>query len=444
MAFFNFNLNKTSKPIIEQSKPIEQKAFDIAVIDFSKSTTPTTREIKSKDWVLFGEDNLYPQLLIELYNSSGIHQSIINQKAIMMVGAGYDIIKKTILDDSKEVELEKLLEFFDNNESNLQTFLEYISFDWILFGAIAIEVIWNKAFTRIVKYKRVSPADIRVGKKNKEGKVTTIYYSSDWSDKRINPTPISVFDINNKEEYTQIMYIKKYNPQNNYYGVPEYVAALNYISADSKIGLFHNNTIDNSFAPSLSIHFKKVPNSEEEKEVIISQLKKQYQGAKNAGKPMVFFSNGGDFKTDVDVIPVNDLDKKFTVLHEQIIVNICSSHRVTSTELFGIATPGKLGNSDIDISYNIFEKTVINPDRLKIEKIINDCFYYNGLDTVKIDIKEMNILKMDDNILIDDPTQLLDILNRISLGQLTKDAAKVIIKLIYSKLDDEKIDEILG
>jgi capsid portal protein len=440
MSLFNFNKKKVIETPIEKK---ETQSIQIVSLDLTQSDFPKIKESKNKDWVLYGEDNNYPETLVDLFNSSAIHQSIVNQKSTMMVGGGYTV-DKTRLSDDNTVQLEKMLEFFNNNEDNLQTFLDSISFDWTLFGAIAIEVIWNKGFTKIVRYKRVSPKDIRLGKKV-NGKVEKYFFSKDWSNRRVEPTPISAFDISNKTEYTQLMYFKKYNPQNEYYGVPDYVGSINYINADSKIGLFHNTSIDNGFNPSLSIHFKKIPNSEEEKEVIISQLKKQYSGAKNAGKPMVFFSDGGELKTDLDAIPVNDLDKRYTVIHEQIITNICSGHRVTSTELFGIATPGRLGNSDIDKAYTIFEKTVINPERNKIEKIINDLFYYGGLQDIKITLLEMDILsktkdeESDSEVLTDSQiTSLVNIITKANTGEITKESAVEIIILSFPSITREK------
>jgi len=57
----------------------------------------------------------------------------------------------------------------------------------------------------------------------------------------------------------------------------------------------------------------------------------------------------------------------------------------------GIAIPGKLGNSNIETAYNIFENTVIKPERDYISKVINDLFKINGL-FINFQLKPLNIL----------------------------------------------------
>jgi capsid portal protein len=381
---FLFTKQKTETP-----QPKEAQPTYVVSVNLQNSDFPKIREIKNKEWVNFGDDNLYPDTLIDLYNSSSIHQSILTQKSKMIAGNGYTY-DDTTLTDIEKVELQKLLKYFDNDKS-IDTFLDLVSGDWELFGSMCVEIIWSRDFSKVVQFKRVKPSYIRSGKM-KEGKVEEYYYSTDWSNIRsVPPVRIAAFNINDKENYTQLLYIKKYNPNTEYYGVPTYTSALNWIAADSQIAVFHNNNIRNGFNPGQAYHFTKKPNSIEEREIIVNELKRQYSGARNSGKPLVFFSDGVDNKTIIETISPSDLDKQFTVIHEQIVTQICSSHRVTSTELFGIAVPGRLGNADINTAYNIFENTVINPERRVIETLMNDLFFLNGL-SVNFKLKPLNIL----------------------------------------------------
>ena len=386
MALRDFIFGKKPQVVIEEKK---DNSPIVVSLNLQNSDFPKIKEIKNKDWVNFGEDNLYPNELIDLYNSSAIHQSIITQKAKMISGNGFEYNDEN-LSFEQQIEFQKMLRFFDN-EVSLTTFLDLISGDWELFGSIAIEIIWSRDFTKIVRFKRVNPSYIRSGKLN-EGKVENYFYSKDWSNIRnYPPTEIPAFDILNKTDYSQLLYVKKYNPNTEYYGVPSYVSAINWIKADAQISVFHNMNIQNGFNPGLAIHFTKKPNSAEEREMIVNQLKKQYSGARAAGKPLVFFSDGAENRTQIDTIQPSDLDKQFTVIHSQIVTQICSAHRVTSTELFGISVPGKLGNADVSVAYNIFENTVIAPERKTIQKLINDLLLINGID-VNLTLKPLNIL----------------------------------------------------
>jgi len=382
---FLFTKQKTETP-----QPKETQPTYVVSVNLQNSDFPKIKEIKNKDWVNFGDDNLYPDTLIDLYNSSSIHQSILTQKSKMIAGNGYTY-DDTTLTDIEKVELQKLLKYFDNDKS-IDTFLDLVSGDWELFGSMCVEIIWSRDFSKVVQFKRVKPSYIRSGKM-KDGKVEEYYYSNDWSNIRgVPPVRIAAFNINDKENYTQLLYIKKYNPNTEYYGVPTYTSALNWIKADAAIAVFHNMNITNGFNPGLAIHFTKKPNSIEERETIVNELKRQYSGARAAGKPLVFFSDGVENKTTIDTISPSDLDKQFTVIGEQIVVQICSAHRIVSTELMAIAIPGKLGSADISTAYNIFESTVIAPERRVIETLMNDLFFLNGL-SVNFKLTPLNILE---------------------------------------------------
>ncbi len=57
----------------------------------------------------------------------------------------------------------------------------------------------------------------------------------------------------------------------------------------------------------------------------------------------------------------------------------------------GIAIPGRLGNSNIETAYNIFENTVIKVERDYLSKVINELFLLNGLN-INFKLKPLNIL----------------------------------------------------
>ena len=387
MALFDF-LSKKQKVELPTQRQTENPT--VVSINLQNSDFPKIKEVKNKDWVNFGVDNLYPEELIDLYNSSAIHQSVLTQKSKMIAGNGYTY-DDSALNELQKLEVNKMLKYFDNDKS-IDTFLDLISGDWELFGSACVEIIWSKDFERVVQFKRVKPSYIRSGKMT-DGRVENYYYSKDWSNVRnYPPTEIAAFDINDKENYSQLIYIKKYSPATEYYGVPGYTSALNWIKADAQIGVFHNMNITNGFNPGMAFHFTKRPSSIEERDIIVSELKKQYSGARAAGKPLVFFSDGAENKTTIDTIAPSDLDKQFTVIHEQIVTQICSAHRVVSSELFAIAVPGRLGNSDIGTAYNIFESTVIGPERRVIETLINDLFLLNKL-SINFKLNPLNILE---------------------------------------------------
>ena len=44
-----------------------------------------------KGWVKYGDDNLFPQYLIDLANSSAVHGALVNSIALMIYGDGIEL-----------------------------------------------------------------------------------------------------------------------------------------------------------------------------------------------------------------------------------------------------------------------------------------------------------------------------------------------------------------
>ena len=68
-----------------------ENKFNLHRLSFLDDSLPIFKENKAKGYITYGLDNLYPQELIRLYNSSPKHNAIINQKAAYIVGANTDI-----------------------------------------------------------------------------------------------------------------------------------------------------------------------------------------------------------------------------------------------------------------------------------------------------------------------------------------------------------------
>ena len=57
---------------------------NILIFNFEANKPPVFKEERGKDYIVYGTEspwkNLYPDYLVELYNTSGKHNSIINGK----------------------------------------------------------------------------------------------------------------------------------------------------------------------------------------------------------------------------------------------------------------------------------------------------------------------------------------------------------------------------
>jgi len=56
-------------------KENKENLYSVVGSNFSVPALPVIKEITNKDWVYYGEDNLYPEKLIKLYDSSAMHHT---------------------------------------------------------------------------------------------------------------------------------------------------------------------------------------------------------------------------------------------------------------------------------------------------------------------------------------------------------------------------------
>lgn len=374
---------KFKKPEIGNIKP-EVETFNGSVESMNLSAVtdlPKIKENKNQDWVDYGDNNLYPQYLQDMFNTSPTHNAIVKTKAEMVVGDGYEY-DDTFLDEKQRIEVLKLLKQIEKQMYDFST-------DFQLYGAMAFEIIWSLDFTKVVVVNRLCPANLRSGKYD-DGKIEEWYYKRDWSDRREEAACIYSLDLSDREHHRQLLYIPGQKISNEYYGEPSYIGAMDWITLESQVGLYYRSLIENGFNPSIIIKFYRKPASQEEKSEIVRGLKGSFGGVKNSGKHMVLFSDGKELSPDVSPIEVSNVDKQFTVISDQITQKIITGERATTPELFGISIPGQLGSGDFETKVKCFEKFVIRPDQRKFEMAVNEIVKLNGYD-INFKLKQFTI-----------------------------------------------------
>jgi hypothetical protein len=335
------------------------------------------RETANKmGFVNYGDDNLFPQYLVDLYHSSATHNALSTTIAMMIFGEGFDA---TTLDGRLA---------FD--QWNLNDELRKACLDFKIQGGFALEVNWSIDRTTIANVSHLPFENIRSGFVNEDEKVEYYYYSKDWNDKREEPSEICTFDPErNIEHPTQILYVKPFSPGSFYYPKPDYVGSINYIELDKEIGVYHINNMKNGMSPSFSIHFKNGIPPQEERNRIRMDIERQLSGASNAGKFIVTYSDDPDRKPDFEPFQLSDAHNQYQFLSEEVTSKIMVGHRVTSPQMFGVAVPGKLGGGgELAEASELFEKNVIAPARQVVTEAVKTLLNAAGLDAQLVQLSE--------------------------------------------------------
>jgi len=335
------------------------------------------RETANKmGFVNYGDDNLFPQYLVDLFHSSATHNALSTTIAMMIFGEGFDA---TTLDGRLA---------FD--QWNLNDELRKACLDFKIQGGFALEVNWSIDRTTIANVSHLPFENIRSGFVNEDEKVEYYYYSKDWNDKREEPSEICTFDPErNIEHPTQILYVKPFSPGSFYYPKPDYVGSINYIELDKEIGVYHINNMKNGMSPSFSIHFKNGIPPQEERNRIRMDIERQLSGASNAGKFIVTYSDDPDRKPDFEPFQLSDAHNQYQFLSEEVTSKIMVGHRVTSPQMFGVAVPGKLGGGgELAEASELFEKNVIAPARQVVTEAVKTLLRAAGLDAQLVQLSE--------------------------------------------------------
>jgi len=328
----------------------------------------------SKGFVNYGDDNLFPQYLIDLFHSSSTHNALTTTIATMVFGEGFDA---TTLDGRLA---------FD--QWNLNDELRKACVDFQIQGGFALEVNWSLDRTTIANVSHLPFENIRSGFVNEDEQVNYYYYSKDWSSKTEEVDEICTFDPERKLDHpTQIFYVKPFSPGSFYYPKPCYTGSIDYIELDKEIGKYHINNIKNGMSPSFSIHFKNGIPPQEERNRIRMDIERQMSGASNAGKFIVTYSDDPERKPDFEPFQLSDAHNQYQFLSEEVTAKIMVGHRVTNPQMFGVAVPGKLGGGgELAESAELFEQNVVRPNRRIVEETVKTLLRAAGLDSLVLEL----------------------------------------------------------
>jgi hypothetical protein len=333
---------------------LPENMYALNASKFKALELPHIKEVNSKDYVFYGEKNLFPAGLIELYNTSAMHHTCVTAITAGIIGQGIDVIG----DD-----------YINSKGETINELYEKISLDYSIYNGYAINVIWNRERTKISEMLHLPFNNVRSGKPNETDEVEEYMYSSDWSNLRKNPyQTYRAFDAtdNKGDNASQIFYFYGYTPGNQVYPLPEYIAAMNDISLDAQVSRFHANNISNGLAPSMVLKFRNGVPTPEERRDIYREIEQTFTGTENAGR---FFLTFSEPDKAPEIQPIDSANDDYYILLEQRITSrILTAHRITSPLLLGIKDSSGFSSNaeEIRVAYSHFEGVVIKPKRKKI------------------------------------------------------------------------------
>ena len=320
---------------------------------------------QTNGYIPFGQDNLYPELLNQIFYSSPLHGSIVGYKVNAAVGGGFNIVADRLTPQDK-LELYTL-----ERKLNIKKVVPAVTQQLILHNRVYFKLCFDDKM-KLTKIVNLSPEKLRVNLDRKR-----YYICDDWSS-RIGVQEIRRYTPTSRD-YEQLFVYEVECIGQDFYPLPQYTSALNFAFLSGELSYFAKSNIQNSVFPSFAMMFPKRPQSEEEKNMIRSTIDR-LKGAANAGKAVAFFANSQDQLPKIESLPTNGNDSLFQEASQLNTEQICFSHTIDPI-LMGIRTTGSLGNgSDIKQAYIIFEKNVVMPLREMVADIFNELLFIAKID----------------------------------------------------------------
>lgn len=338
--------------------------FLTAISPFIKSNIidNTEKKINGKDFVIWGENNQYPQYLLNCYENCATLQSIINGTTDFVCG---NEIKSNIPQFSIKV---------NNQGDTLSDIIRKITIDYLTLGAFSLQIIRN-VIGNISEIYWVDVAKLRCDEKNE-----VFYYCDDWGKSRCKTLVYPKFGFDDKNP-TSIYYFKSNNSRNTY-GSPIWSASVKNIAIDIAINDFHLNELNNNFMGSKLISFNNGIPDDELKLEIEKNLNDKFSGSDNAGRIMISFAQSKDNAPEIINLATDDFAQRYEALEKRNQEQIFVAFRAQPI-IFGLQKENNGFSQDEYLqAFALYNRTVVTPIQQHIINTFNKIFGVDNSITI--------------------------------------------------------------
>ncbi len=331
-----------------------KKKTEFSVLNLSSQDIPIiTEDTKTRySWVPLGimdQDDFFP-IITDAFNTSTTNAACIDAISDLIFGKG--LFSKNELFDAA---LARIISQED---------VKRIAFDLKLYGNFATQIVWNDDHTNVKRIYHIPVQHIRAEKLYDKPRVESYFYCTDWQDAREQRRKKVIPAFGTSNEKIELYYGKNYSPGTFYYGLPDWIPALQFSFVEAELSNLHINNIENGFLPLVMVNLNNGVPAPEERQVIESQIENKFTGTRNAGRFMLSFNDDAVNKPTVDTITTENLHEKYQYVADYAQDRILVANRVTSPLLFGIRTDNNGFSSQSEemmTAFSIMQTMTIQP-----------------------------------------------------------------------------------
>jgi hypothetical protein len=381
--------------IVATENTIPRNPLENSINDLQKQYKLGFTEVGN--YIKFGMQDDFPNILERMLRQSPVHSGIITKKAKMVSGNGINYTFDNVKTPAKQAEIRAFINNCSGKNKGLYDVITHAAFQYELNGAYGFYAKWNKEHTKLIEFRSLDMKGFRLAEPGKDGKTTHCiirrsFGGSATTMQNNDPKKIKLFDKFDRATSEQVLYFANPYSGNEFYGVPNYIAAYNFIAADFQFGKHIENSATNGFTPKVMATFVGRNMSGEQKREEYLKFKESFTGP-DADNFILSWVRNKDEAPEVKPLDVANLDKTIDVLSRLNDAKILTSHNVTSPTLFGVMVSGKLGGTGNELvtAYQIFRATETLPNRSALLDNVGRILTTVGYEKIDLSIKEEQI-----------------------------------------------------
>ena len=263
----------------------------------------------------WGDDNLFPLALAEMFRRSVTHRRIVNDKADYIAGKGFSMGEG----------LPRLAAFVahaNRDGETLRQVFRKLAFDKMLFGNAFVEIVTDEAGTFLSLFHQ-DASRCRLARDDRH-----VLLHGDWSRApRSGFRSLPLWPLTERGAdglLHAVIHYKDYEPAFSHYGVPAYVAGLNVSAITYKTDRWNISRLENSFQMSGVMLLDGGVDNEQQAEELARRAERKFAGRPGQVMFMIKDCEEGDSSRYIPITSANDGD--WRDLHEQATADIVVAH----------------------------------------------------------------------------------------------------------------------
>lgn len=386
------------------------------------------------------------EYLSTIYEISPYNFAAINAKVANIVGLGYDFIetKKTndALDEiASKAQLDRArkklnrvrqdlhvwLEDCNDEETFKETLMKFYT-DVEATGNGYLEI--GRTTAGKIGYLGHIPSKSMRVRRLRDGFIQLLYgkavYFRNFGDLD-TPNPLA----GGLDRPNEIIHLKKYTPRNNYYGIPDIIAAQNAMAGNEFAGKYNLDYFENKAVPRYIITVKGAKLSAESERKLLEFFQVGLRGKNHRSLYIPLPPDSPDSKTEFKMEPVEagSQESSFNVYRTSNRDEILMAHR---TPINKIGTPAGINLAAARDADKTFKEQVCRPSQDILEKRLNK-IVAEMTDALEIKFNELSLTDEDTQSKIDERYLRLQVITpneiRIRKGMIPIDGGDEVVDL---------------